>query len=65
MNEKVYYIQGSFEGSEWEDLSGYPCGNTEKQLEEARESCNYDLDQYRASGQGIYRVVTKWEPMEE
>lgn len=65
MNELVYYIQGNFGGSEWEDLSGYPCGNTEKQLEEARESCNYDLAQYRASGQGIYRVVRRYEKIAE
>lgn len=63
-NELVYYIQGNY-GYGWEDVSGYPMGYRQKDFCEQYTLLKHDLKEYRASGQGVYRVIKRYEPMEE
>ena len=65
-NELVYYIQGNYAlGYGWEDVSGYPLGYRQKNRKEQMESLRHDLKEYRASGCGIYRVIKRYERIEE
>jgi len=58
--ELVYYIQGNFSGP-WEDVSGYPCGGKRCKASQAWHECKNDLREYRASGQGVYRIIKRYE----
>ena len=58
--ELVFYIQGNFCGR-WEDVSAYPMGQRRKNYSEQFPLLKHDLKEYRASGQGIYRVVKRYE----
>jgi hypothetical protein len=54
-------IQGNF-GYGWEDVSAYEVKSdfTYKTREE-RELVRHDLAEYRASGHGLYRVISRRE----
>lgn len=58
--ELVLYIQGNFCGA-WEDVSGYPCGRGRCNYSQAWTECKHDLREYRASGQGVYRLIKRYE----
>lgn len=64
-NELVYYIQGNYGGYGWEDVSGYPMGYRQQNFREQYNLLLHDLKEYRASGQGVYRVIKRYELMEE
>jgi hypothetical protein len=51
-----YVIQGNFGYCGWEDMSQYNKKNREEVL-----TMRGDLKEYRASGQGIYRLITRRE----
>lgn len=63
-NELVFYIQGNY-GYGWEDVSGYPMGYRQKNYPEQYKLLLHDLKEYRASGYGSYRVIKRYEVMEE
>lgn len=48
-------IQGNF-GLSWEDMSDYDAKNPQEV-----KDCRADLREYRASGQGIYRLINRRE----
>jgi len=50
--EKI--IQGNFAGY-WEDVSAYPAKSDGCSIDSAM--VKHDLQEYRASSQGIYRVI--------
>ena len=62
--ELVYYIQGNF-GYGWEDVSAYPLGYRQVNYRDQMDSLKHDLKEYRASGQGVYRVIKRYELIEE
>ena len=62
--ELVWYIQGNF-GYGWEDMSGYPMGERQKDYGEQSQLCRNDLKEYRLSGCGTYRIIERREPLEE
>lgn len=62
-NELVYYIQGNY-GYGWEDVSGYPMGYRQQNFREQYNLLLHDLKEYRASGCGAYRIIKRYEPME-
>lgn len=61
--EKVAYIQVNF-GYGWEDLSGYPFGYRQKNRSEQLKNAKHDIKEYRESGCGVYRLITRYENME-
>ena len=63
MKELVKYIQGNF-GCGWEDESGYAMGYRRKNEKEQTELLKHDLKEYRLSGQGVYRVISRYEPLD-
>lgn len=63
-NELVYYIQGNY-GYGWEDVSAYPLGYRQKNYREQMELLRHDLKEYRLSGQGVYRVIKRYENIQE
>lgn len=62
--ELVYYIQGNF-GCGWEDVSAYPLGYRQVNYRDQMDSLRHDLKEYRLSGQGVYRVIKRYELIEE
>lgn len=62
--ELVWYIQGNF-GYGWEDMSGYPMGERQKDYREQSQLCRNDLKEYRLSGCGTYRIIERREPLEK
>ena len=55
-------IQGNY-GYGWEDVSYYPLGYRQKDYSEQTKLLRHDLKEYRASGQGCYRVIKRYEEM--
>lgn len=49
-------IQGNY-GHGWEDVSEYDCNSSGSMSKEERELLKNDLKEYKASGQGTYRVI--------
>ena len=64
MNELNLIIQGNYGyGHGWEDVSYYPCGYRQINYCKQAQLMRNDLKTYRASGQGIYRVIKRYEPI--
>lgn len=57
-------IQGNY-GYGWEDVSYYPCGYRQINYSTQNQLMRHDLKEYRASGQGRYRVIKRYEPITE
>ena len=57
-------IQGNY-GYGWEDVSYYPLGYRQCNYGEQITLLKHDLKEYRASGQGIYRVIQRYEDIIE
>lgn len=62
MKEKNFIIQGFFSGGYgWEDLASYPQGYRQTNRHEARQQAKKDLQEYRESGVGSYRIIERYE----
>ena len=57
-------IQGNY-GYGWDDVSYYPLGYRQCNYGEQIKLLKHDLKEYRASGQGIYRVIQRYEDIIE
>ena len=57
-------IQGNY-GCGWEDVSYYPLGYRQCNYGEQMKALRHDLKEYRASGMGVYRVISRYEDMIE
>ena len=64
MNELNLIIQGNY-GYGWEDVSYYPCGYRQVNYVKQAQLMRNDLKEYRLSGHGSYRVIRRYEPMED
>lgn len=57
-------IQGNY-GYGWEDVSYYPLGYRQCNYGEQMRLLRHDLNEYRLSGIGTYRVIERYEEMSE
>ena len=57
-------IQGNY-GYGWEDVNYYPLGYRQKDYVKQMNLLRHDLKEYRLSGHGIYRVISRYEDMIE
>lgn len=57
-------IQGNY-GYGWEDVSWYPLGIRQCNYNTQMNLMRHDLKEYSASGCGSYRVIKRYEPIEE
>lgn len=64
-NKYTYYrvIQGNF-GTGWEDVDWHECDSQGLLPREKRGELRYNLREYQASGQGVYRIVGRRERRE-
>ena len=62
-NELNYIIQGNY-GYGWEDVSYYPLGYRQCNYCSQMKLLRHDLYEYNRSGQGSYRIIKRYEPIE-